>query len=259
MSFTAISELRFAPSGQQSLPFSLLHSTGPNQEAPPRGTVLVLTLILCLLPARLDATPSKIPSVQGISSTVAKSTKQKPSSKRVRAVAITREQLLTPPLSSLIRPPEPLGNIPPIYSNADVPRRPGKVYVTTEGLAVGDYFLSPRVVFGTDNRYDDANIRERAMREDMDALQARQRGELREDPLSQLIRHRQQGALNPSEPGFRLASTVHELLQLTLHMPINSLHSDFMQDRPTTLITAPPMPPSPQSSKRPQHLKLPPP
>ena len=45
---------------------------------------------------------------------------------------------------------------------APPPRGP---VLTMQGLLIGDYYVIPNLLFGTDNRYDDVNTRERALRD----------------------------------------------------------------------------------------------
>src|SRR5262245_57990738 len=51
------------------------------------------------------------------------------------------------------------------------PRRP-YVELAGLGLLIGDYHLQPRLALGTDSRLDDVNIRERVLRDEMDAREA---------------------------------------------------------------------------------------
>lgn len=84
--------------------------------------------------------------------------------------------------------------IVPKHPNADrtVERSIGQhrsyVEVSGLGLLIGDYQLQPRLVLGTDNRLDDVNIRERVLRDEMDYMEARRRGELKVDPITVWLR-----------------------------------------------------------------------
>lgn len=92
---------------------------------------------------------------------------------------------------------------------------------TMEGILIGDYYLVPNLVFGTDNRYDDANTRERVLRDELNFQDARRRGELREDPLTQLLRKRVRRL--GGDPGFKVALVIRHLLQGTLQPPNKSV------------------------------------
>lgn len=92
---------------------------------------------------------------------------------------------------------------------------------TLEGILLGDYYLVPNLALGTDNRYDDANTRERALRDEMNYQEARRRGELREDPLTQLLRKRVPRL--GGDPGFKVALVIRHLLQGALPTPTKSV------------------------------------
>lgn len=96
-------------------------------------------------------------------------------------------------------------------------RRP---IMTLEGLLIGDYYLIPNLLFATDSRYDDVNTRERALRDDLNYLDARLHGEIHIDPLTQLLRKQVQRF---NDPGFQVAMVIHHLLQGALQPPTRSL------------------------------------
>lgn len=100
---------------------------------------------------------------------------------------------------------------------APSPRGP---VMTMQGLLIGDYYVIPNLLFGTDNRYDDVNIRERALRDDLNYLDARLRGEIHIDPLTLLLRKHVQRF---NDPGFQVAMVIHHLLQGALQPPNRSL------------------------------------
>lgn len=92
---------------------------------------------------------------------------------------------------------------------------------TMEGILLGDYYLVPNLILATDNRYDDANTRERALRDELNAQEAHRRGEVNEDPLTQLLRKRVQRL--GGDPGFRVGLVIHHLLQGALQPPTKSV------------------------------------
>lgn len=92
--------------------------------------------------------------------------------------------------------------------------------MTMQGLLIGDYYVIPNLLFGTDNRYDDVNTRERALRDDLNYLDARLHGEIHIDPLTQLLRKHVQRF---NDPGFQVAMVIHHLLQGALQPPNRSL------------------------------------
>jgi hypothetical protein len=94
-------------------------------------------------------------------------------------------------------------------------------YVELAGLGVliGDYQIFPRLTFSTDNRLDDVNTRERALRDDMDAIEARRRGEIRQDPVSIWLRTRGHSALPGIEPCFQAAFTIQNILLRGIRLP----------------------------------------
>ena len=92
---------------------------------------------------------------------------------------------------------------------------------TMEGILLGDYYLVPNLILVTDNRYDDANTRERALRDEMNYQDARRHGDVHEDPLTQLLRKRVLRL--GGDPGFRVALLVHHFLQGALQPPVKSV------------------------------------
>lgn len=156
-------------------------------------------------------------------------------------IPITRQQLLSPPEESIRPALAPLGNDlpPPSPLPVEYAYQKTKPHVTAEGLIIGNYVLSPRIYFSTDNRYDDANVRERALREDIEVFEARRRGELREDPISKMFHDWQRDPLNITEPSFQLMGSIHALLQSALHTPILTLRPDLFLQRRTELVTNP--------------------
>jgi hypothetical protein len=103
-------------------------------------------------------------------------------------------------------------------------RRP---LVTLEGILVGDYYLVPNLLFGTDNRYDDVNTRERALRDDLNYMESRRHGEIHIDPLNQLLRKHAQRF---NDPGFQVAMVIHHLLQGALQPPVRSVEQVMRLD-----------------------------
>lgn len=99
--------------------------------------------------------------------------------------------------------------------------------VTLEGILIGDYYLVPNLLFGTDNRYDDVNTRERALRDDLNYMESRRHGEIHIDPLSQLLRKHAQRF---NDPGFQVAMVIHHLLQGALQPPVRSVEQVMRLD-----------------------------
>lgn len=100
------------------------------------------------------------------------------------------------------------------------PARPRpRARVDAEGIVIGDFHISPRLVLGTDNRYDDVNTRERAMRDERDYIDAKARGEIVDDPVTAMLRNRSKGCFLWSDPGFRMVLTMHQILQGGLRVP----------------------------------------
>jgi len=93
------------------------------------------------------------------------------------------------------------------------------IEVSGLGLLIGDYQIQPRLVLGTDNRLDDANIRERALRDDLDAMEARKRGEIKEDPITFWLRTRGQNGLPGVDPGFQVAYAIQNVLRGSVKLP----------------------------------------
>jgi len=91
------------------------------------------------------------------------------------------------------------------------------VEVSGLGLIIGDYQLQPRLVLGTDNRLDDVNIRERVLRDEMDAREAQKRGELKEDPITKWLRTRGRSGLQ-IDPGFQVAYAVQRVLRGSIRL-----------------------------------------
>lgn len=104
---------------------------------------------------------------------------------------------------------------------ARAPQSRHRPIFTMEGILLGDYYLVPNLILATDNRYDDANTRERVLREEMAYQDARRHGEIHEDPLTQLLRKRVQRL--GGDPGFRVALVVHHFLQGALQPPVKSV------------------------------------
>lgn len=92
------------------------------------------------------------------------------------------------------------------------------VEVSGLGLLIGDYQVQPRLTLGTDNRYDDVNIRERVLRDEMDAREAQRRGELKEDPITRWLRTRGRAGLPGIDPGFQLAYTIQRVLRGSIRL-----------------------------------------
>lgn len=111
------------------------------------------------------------------------------------------------------------------------PRPPAPVrhrpVLTMEGILIGDYYLIPNLLFATDNRYDDVNIRERALRDDLNYQQSRLHGEIHIDPLTQLLRKHPQRL---SDPGFQVVELIHRLLHGALPPPIRSVEQVLRLD-----------------------------
>lgn len=168
-------------------------------------------------------------------------------------IPITRQQLLSPPPESVQPPLPPVTELPPPSPlPVEYAYHKTRPHVTGEGLVLGDFVLSPRVYFSTDNRYDDANVRERAMREDIDYFfEARRRGELREDPVSAMFHNWQRDPMNLHEPSMHIANSIHEILQSALHSPILTLRPDLFLQRRTEVVTTP-MNPSASDQAAPQ-------
>ena len=102
----------------------------------------------------------------------------------------------------------------------EIPEKPSpRVVLTPSGLRVGDYMLVPTLVLSTDNRYDDVNLRERMLRDQLDEMASHQHGEVHEDPISQLLKRQDAAALNQKDPGIRLVLSIHQILQGSLHIP----------------------------------------
>lgn len=104
---------------------------------------------------------------------------------------------------------------------ARAPQSRHRPIFTMEGILIGDYYLVPNLILVTDNRYDDANTRERALRDELNYQDARRRGEVHEDPLTQLLRKRVLRL--GGDPGFRVALVIHHFLQGALQPPIKSV------------------------------------
>lgn len=122
-----------------------------------------------------------------------------------------------PPLPSILAPPAIPDSALCDEERTEQPKR--QRYIDFEGIILGDFHLAPNLVLATDSRYDDINTRERMLRNELDTLEARRRGELKEDPLSLLLRQHSQRCFARSDPGFRFIFTLHQLLQGGLHMP----------------------------------------
>lgn len=179
--------------------------------------------------------------------------------RRPAPIAITRQQLLSPPPESVQPALSPIAELPPPSSlPVEYAYQKSRPHVTGEGLVLGDFVLSPRIYFSTDNRYDDANVRERAMREDIDYFfEARHRGELREDPVSAMFHNWQRDPLKLHEPSIQLANSIHEILQSALHSPILTLRPDLFLQRRTEVVTKPMTPSAPEQAS-PQTTASPP-
>ena len=91
--------------------------------------------------------------------------------------------------------------------------------VSALGLLIGDYQLQPRVYFSTDNRLDDSNTRERAMRDDLDWMESRKRGEIHEDTITRWLRTRGQGGMPGTDPGYQVAYAIQRVLQGSIRLP----------------------------------------
>ncbi len=104
---------------------------------------------------------------------------------------------------------------------ARAPQSRHRPIFTMEGILLGDYYLVPNLILVTDNRYDDANTRERALRDEMNYQDARRHGEMHEDPLTQLLRKRVLRL--GGDPGFRVALVIHHFLQGALQPPVKSV------------------------------------
>ncbi len=130
----------------------------------------------------------------------------------------SRPNLLAPPARSASGPLL----LPWFFHDRATPAKPGRrrPILTMQGVLVGDYYLIPNLLFGTDNRYDDVNTRERALRDDLNYLDARLRGEIHIDPLTLLLRKHVQRF---NDPGFQVAMVIHHLLQGALQPPTRSL------------------------------------
>ena len=123
-----------------------------------------------------------------------------------------------------------------------VPQSRHRPVFTMEGILLGDYYLVPNLILATDNRYDDANTRERALRDEMNYQDARKHGEMHEDPLTQLLRKRVLRL--GGDPGFRVALVIHHFLQGALQPPVKSvdlvLRPDGQAYSAPAGVTAPP-------------------
>lgn len=122
-----------------------------------------------------------------------------------------------PPLPSILAPPAIPDSALCDEERTKQPKR--QRYIDFEGIILGDFHLAPNLVLATDGRYDDINTRERMLRSELDTLEARRRGEIKEDPLSLLLRQHSQRCFARSDPGFRFIFTLHQLLQGGLYMP----------------------------------------
>lgn len=179
---------------------------------------------LTLTPLRAEAAPQN-PQPAGTAAKRPPRPKQKPAraqqTARLAQVDLfkTPERSATWPLLSptLLREPPPAA--------APSRRRP---ILTMEGILLGDYYLVPNLILVTDNRYDDANTRERALREELNYQDARRHGDVHEDPLTQLLRKRvfRLGG----DPGFRIALVVQHFLQGALQPPVRSLEMVLRPD-----------------------------
>jgi hypothetical protein len=122
------------------------------------------------------------------------------------APQVTRQELLSPPQQQKEQAALSLVPIPAAVARSESPpRKQRKAYLDSQGIVVGDFRIQPMLAFSTDTRYDDANTRERALRDEMDELAARQRGERHADPLSFLFRKGDllsQTRLRLNPPGF---------------------------------------------------------
>lgn len=140
------------------------------------------------------------------------------------------KDLLTPALATVAEPTAvdgtpvavPLAPTPPAVVESETaapksetrpPTRP-RPRVDWEGLVIGDYHIQPTITLGTDNRYDDANTRERAVRRELDELAMRRDGEVHRDPLTTLILERVRPEQLRTDPGFQLATTINTILKL---------------------------------------------
>jgi len=92
------------------------------------------------------------------------------------------------------------------------------VEVSGIGLLIGDYQIQPRLVLGTDNRLDDVNVRERALRDEMDALEAKKRGEIKEDAITLWLRTRGRSGLTGIDPGFQVAYALQRVLRSSIRL-----------------------------------------
>lgn len=124
------------------------------------------------------------------------------------------------PRPSAVMPPPIVPRSPEAEKLAEKHTGAYRPYVEVSGLGllVGDYQIQPRLVLGTDNRLDDVNIRERVLRDEMDAREAQRRGELKEDPITQWLRTRGRSGLPGIDPGFQVAYAVQRVLRGSIRL-----------------------------------------
>jgi len=183
-----------------------------------RSPIVCLGVLLALLFAAVQAEAASSEPEARRSRRASASKKQNSSVKLPRRPLTIDPKDVTLPPQVLLAPPSP--SQPAEAERKPEPRRnPWRPRIDSEGLVLGDFHIVPRLVLSTDTRYDDVNTRERVLREELDALEAWKRGEVHVDPLTALLQNRSREGMQRGDPGYGLASTIHQVLQGALRVP----------------------------------------
>jgi hypothetical protein len=123
-----------------------------------------------------------------------------------------------------------------------------RLFDLSRGVLIGDYYFQPNLIFCTDNHLDNANLREFALRQEMDQREAQRRGEIPAmDGLSLILRGRTYEA--PTDQGFQVAAQISKAVeqQQTEQPPEQAAeHQDTQSATLATSDNRPPAAPAPQ-------------